>query len=122
MGTANDLAMGSMLAQNDKTNRLLEEQNNILSDNNKNAIIAEMRRTGMLLPEYDWQSREFQDAREAITADWFKRHPETVRGSGAFQKEYPDKNVALEMLVKMSGMGRITPEEYLVLHREMFNF
>lgn len=49
-------------------------------------LLAEMRQTGMLLPQYDWQSKELDDTLESITADWFARHPETKRGSGAFQK------------------------------------
>ena len=88
----------------------------------KGKIISEMKRTGMLLPKYDWQNKEFNDTLEAITADWFKRHPETKRGTGEFQKKYPEKIATKDMLSKMSGKGRITPEEYMILYREIYSF
>ncbi|MFK5938149.1 MAG: hypothetical protein QM497_07100, partial [Sulfurimonas sp.] len=79
-------------------------------DDIKNQLIAEMRSRGMLLPRYDWRNKEFNDVLEGITADWFKRHPETKRGSGEWQEKYPKKEAGLSLLEKMSGMGRITPD------------
>jgi hypothetical protein len=91
-------------------------------DNAKQEVLAELKAKGMILPKYDWQDKGFNDTLEAIVADWFERHPETIRGSGEFAKKYPNKVAAEEMLSKMSGMGRITPDEYVTLYREINNF
>ena len=88
----------------------------------RDRLVEELYARGTLLPEYDWDDPKFNAEVEAITADWFVRHPETIRGSGEFQKKYPEKKVAMDMLDKLTAKGRMTPEEYLILYREIFNF
>ena len=85
-------------------------------------LIAEMRRSGMLLSEYDWSSKDFVDAQEKIMANWFLRHPETTRGNGDFGRTYPAQNDAIETLNKMASLHRITPKEYLSLFEEICNY
>jgi hypothetical protein len=85
-------------------------------------LISEMRAEGFLLPEYDWNNQEFMDTLKDITLDWFARHPETIRGTGEFQAKYPGKVAALDLLWKMAQMGRITPDEYIALYKEINNF
>ena len=88
----------------------------------RDRLVDELYARGTLLPEQDWDDPKFNAELEAITADWFVRHPETKRGTGEFQKKYPEKIAAMDMLSKLSGKGRITPDEYLTLYREINNF
>ena len=87
----------------------------------KDDIVEELMKDGILLPQQDW-GEEFQAKAEAITVDWFERHPECVRGSGQFAEMFPDEDKAEITLSRMSEKGRITPDEYLVLYREIMNF
>jgi len=75
----------------------------------------------MLLPPQDW-GEEFQAKAEAITVDWFERHPECKRGTGQFAEMYPDVEKGLENLLRMSQLQRITTEEFLILHEGLMNF
>lgn len=108
-----DVIMGMMFA---------EEDNEEIANDAKNALIKELKQKGILLPRYDWKNKEFYNKLEEITADWFKRHPETKRGSGEFLAKYPEKEDALRLLREMSNKGRITPIEYITLYREIYNF
>ena len=85
-------------------------------------LIEELYARGTLLPEYEWNNPKFNAELEAITADWFVRHPETKRGTGEFDRKHPEKAKAFDILSELSGKGRITPDEYLTLYREIFNF
>lgn len=87
----------------------------------KNITIEELVRRGTLLPEYDWSSKEFDDAYENLAADWFRRHPEVSRGTGEFAKKYPEKDKAFDVLHRMSDLGRITPDEFLLLAKEIYS-
>jgi len=109
------IAAGMIIAEMRNTSN--KNENDI-----REALIQEMRDIGMLLPQYDWSDKDFNDTLEAITADWFERHPETQRGTGEFQKKYPEKIAGLELLEKMGAMGRITPDEFITLYREIHNF
>lgn len=88
----------------------------------RESIIEELQENGTLLPRYDWADKRFNETTKAITADWFARHPEIKRGTGEFQAKYPEKFKGIVLLDKMTGMGRITPEEYIILFREIHNF
>lgn len=85
-------------------------------------IIAELMAEGILLPEFDWESPEFVQERDSIALDWFERHPEIKRGTGALEKLYPQVIALEDTLIHMSGLGRITPKEYITIYREAFNF
>ena len=87
----------------------------------KEEVVAQLRKDGVLLEPQDW-GEDFQAKREAITADWFARHPECERGTGQFAKMYPDVVKAQNNLVRMSELGRITEEEFLILAAGLRNF
>lgn len=114
--------LGGIEYEMEQANKLSREANEITRDSQRERLIQELREKGMILPEYDWKDKEFNDTLEAITADWFVRHPETKRSGGEFDKKYPEKAAALDLMERMSAMGRITPEEYIIIYREIFNF
>jgi hypothetical protein len=87
----------------------------------KDEIIQELINEGVILPTQDWGD-DFQAKKEAITTDWFARHPECKRGTGQFPKMYPEVVKAQDIIIKMSELGRITPEEFLILYKEIKNF
>ena len=97
----------------------IERTRDVLEAQNRDKIIADLRDEGILLPEYDWQDKAFLDELEQIAIEWFQRHPEVIRGSGDFAKMHPEKDVALDTLGRMVELGRITPKEYLIIHREI---
>ncbi len=75
-----------------------------------------------LLPVYDWEGESFSKAQDNIAKVWFEKNPKTTRGTGEFKKQYPEKYAAIVILNKMTKLRRITPEEYLALYKEIFNF
>lgn len=77
---------------------------------------------GFATVQYDWDNPEFQGACDAIQNDFFKRHPEFVRGSGEFSKAYPEKVKGIEVLNRMSELNRIHPDEYLLLFKQIYAF
>jgi|GEM_PF-6343851 len=132
MGTGEIFSLGMVANELEEANELQEESNRLARERNRllnsdvqtirKGVIQELVEKGTLLPKYDWQDKEFNDTLEAITADWFTRHPETKRGTGEFDKKYPEKATALGLMERMGAMGRITPEEYIVIYKEIFNF
>jgi len=126
MDFASAWAAGSINAELKESNELQREANAIASqrarENLRAEIIQELRNQGTLLPEYDWQSKEFTDAYEAITADFFKRHPEVTRGTGEFSKKYPNIDRAEDTLIRLTQIGRITPDEFLILVKALKSF
>ena len=88
----------------------------------KEELIEEMKKSGTLLPQYNWRDSKFTEALEKITAEWFARHPETTRGNGEFDKTYPEKGKALDLLDSMATKGRISPSEFVVLYKELYDF
>lgn len=73
-------------------------------------------------PEYDWQNPEFQGTMENIKKDFYARHPEIVRGSGDFNRKFPEKEKGIETLNRLSELNRIHPDEYLQIFKEILNF
>jgi hypothetical protein len=129
MDYADAIIAGMIMGEMDEMNYRLAEQNTLLQSKNndsvqsiKQQLVNQMREEGMLLPKYNWNKKEFANALAAITDEWFKRHPETKRGTGEFQAKYPEKIEAENLLIQMAKKGRITPDEYVVLYREINSF
>jgi len=126
MDFASAWAAGSINAELKESNELQREANAIVSqrarENLRAEIIQELRNQGTLLPEYDWRNKEIDDTIEAITVDWFQRHPEVKRGTGEFAQKYPKVADAYNIMQRMSQMGRIKPDEYIILLKALFNF
>jgi len=126
MDFASAWAAGSINAELKESNELQREANAVASqrarENLRAEIIQELRNQGTLLPEYDWQSKEFTDALETIATDWYKRHPEVKRGTNDLAQKYPKVAEAQNVIRRMSQMGRITPVEYLTLLKTLFSF
>lgn len=86
--------------------------------------LFEARRSKRTVPyiEYNWDDPEFKAAEEAMIADWFERHPECIRGTGQFAREYPEVYKALDALVDLCNSGRIHADEYLIIHKALHAF
>ncbi len=85
-------------------------------------LIQQLENEGVLLPQYDWESEEFDNQLTEIADDWFKRHPETHKGTGEFQKHHPNVYEAINALDMMGYRGRITPQEYVTIYKALFSF
>jgi len=85
-------------------------------------LIQQLENEGVLLPQYDWKSEEFNKEINKITDDWFKRHPETRRGTGEFQKHHPEVYNALDTLDMMTYRNRITPQEFISIYKALHEF
>lgn len=88
-----------------------------IDNNNYDRVVADMTKQGMILPEYDWNNKEFKDTVESIITDWFVRHPDIKRGTGEFQNKYPQIIKMIDVLDQMANFGRIKPDEFLTLYR-----
>lgn len=122
MGFQQGFLAGMVMHGQGKTNRLLEEQNELLRMNYRDQLIEELREEGMLLPTYDWHNAEFKKEVRKITDAFYARHPDMKKGDGQFSIRYPEKKAALDMLRKMAGRGRIRPDEYLAIYASILDF
>lgn len=77
-------------------------------------IINQLKKEGMVVPEQDWGD-DFQAKREIIIENWFKKNPECKRGTGQFEKMFPEAIAALDNLTTLTEKKRITVEEYLII-------
>lgn len=107
------------VASNDKKE---DQQHTASIKNTRESIIYELRAKGTILPDYNWQDTVHNNKLEEMATAWFKRHPETKRGTGDFARKYPDKEKAFLTLEKMSATGRITPDEFIVLCAQVYDF
>jgi len=97
------------------------KQRRDIAEETRDDIVEQLLEDGILLPPQDW-GEEFEKEREEVLADWFERHPECERGTGAFGKKYQPINDAIESLNRMTRFGRISKEEYMTLYKGLFTF
>jgi len=90
--------------------------------NKENNTLQRLHKEGILLKPYNWNSPEFQVAMKETVTDFFNRHPEVIRGSGQFAEMFPNVIEAVRVLDKMGEKQRITPEEYLAIHKALHDF
>jgi len=118
-------SFGWMAGEANDTKKILREQNRLLEEGNdikRDTVIQELRDEGILLPEYDWFEEKFQAELESVFADWHERHPEIIRGSGDLEKKFPEIVKAVEAMENMIEKSRISPEEFLLLYRNLYSF
>lgn len=122
MGWGEMFALGDIKREMEEANEIARDKLESSKESIRVEFVRELINEGIILPEYDWQSEAFKNELEAITLDWFERHPETKRGTGEFDKKYPEKAKGLDLLWEMAQKGRIKPDEYIALYRGIYNF
>lgn len=71
---------------------------------------------------HDWKDPEFDRKCDDILNNFFARHPEIDREKKEFRTLYPEKVAAVRTLDNLSKTNSITPDEYVALFAEIFNF
>ena len=118
MGFGEMLALAAVESEMQEANDIARQQLNT----NREAIVQELIRDGILLPYPTWDGKEIDRKAQAIIDEWYSRHPEIKKGTGEFQKKYPNVVNAKNTLTEMLNKNRITEAEFFVLFKTLFDF
>ena len=130
MGFAESVAYGSIEGKLNRANKIAEEQLaiererlNMTKQSLKEELYQELIEEGVLLPVYSQEEwNKAGEEIENIVSDWFKRHPDVTRWTDEFQTKYPNVKRALNTVVFLAKSRRVSPREYVELHRGLFDF
>ncbi len=106
-------------------NELEQQRENQKSASEAPAILKYLEEQGTLKAAYSWNegARKYFDNKGAmIRSDFYRRHPEIKDKHGEFKKHFPKKYFLFTTLDTLASEGRITPDEYLVFAKEIYNF
>lgn len=118
MGFGEMLALAAVESEMQEANDIARQQLNT----NREAIVQELIRDGILLPYPTWDGKEIDRKAQAIIDEWFSRHPETKKGTGEFQKKYPHIINAQQLLFGLLNKNRISEKEFFTLFESLYRF
>ena len=134
-GFVNNMLEAEQVGQLAELNKHMSEQQSTIADLQKKLHVSEQKQTPDVssrnrqhnrIPStpknHNWLGQDHQDRLLKILEDFRSHHENMDPESEQFTHAYPEKAEALRILNQLQRQRYVTPDEYIIVFREIYNF